>query len=103
MDLTQYCGIGFQSSNCDEIVGRKEEGLPSNITGLDTVSIEYGCIFDWDEYTLSCLQSTNREKNIVEMQLNMVGYLIELVYDLMISPLSNVSESPGFESFSRTR
>ena len=40
MDLTQYCGIGFQSSNCDEIVGRKEEGLPSNITGLDTVMFQ---------------------------------------------------------------
>jgi len=45
-DLTQYCGIGYQRGNCDEIVGRKEEGLPSNRSGLDTVLIEYGCIFD---------------------------------------------------------
>ena len=29
---------------------------------------------------------------------NMIAYLIELAYDLAISPLDNISESPGFES-----
>ena len=33
-----------------------------------------------------------------EKQLRMAGYLFELVYDLLISPRDNVSESPGFES-----
>ena len=33
-----------------------------------------------------------------EKQLHMIGYLIELVYDLCLSPAANVSESPGFEA-----
>ena len=30
--------------------------------------------------------------------LDLVDYLIELAYDLAISPMDNVSENPGFES-----
>ena len=33
-----------------------------------------------------------------EKQLRIVGYAFELVYDLMISPLDNISKSPGFET-----
>ena len=31
-------------------------------------------------------------------RIDMIAYLIELAYDLAISPLDNISESPGFES-----
>ena len=31
-------------------------------------------------------------------RIDVIAYLIELVYDLAISPVDNVSENPGFES-----
>jgi len=36
--------------------------------------------------------------NDQDKQLHMVGYLFELIFDLMIAPKDNLSESPGFET-----
>ena len=30
--------------------------------------------------------------------IDMIAYLIQIVFDIAISPLDNVSENPGFES-----
>ena len=38
--------------------------------------------------------TTNEENKKIEM----ISYLLELVYDLCISPSDNISVSPGFES-----
>ena len=34
---------------------------------------------------------------MTQKQLNMVGYLIEIFYDLCLAPGDNVSMNPGFE------
>jgi hypothetical protein len=57
-------------------------------------------IFKWDEDVVEkvnklTLYSCNE---LNEKQLVMVGYLLELGYDLMINADYNISESPGFEA-----
>jgi hypothetical protein len=37
-------------------------------------------------------------KDLKAKQLQMVGYLCELVYDLALAPGDNVSQLPGFET-----
>jgi len=37
-----------------------------------------------------------------QKQLNMLAFTWELVYELMLAPKDNCSESPGFERFSGT-
>lgn len=39
---------------------------------------------------------------ISEVQIDMVAYLFELVSSLCIGVSSNISESPGFETFAHT-
>ena len=36
---------------------------------------------------------------MTQKQLNMVGYLIEIFYDLCLAPGDNVSMNPGFERY----
>ena len=81
--LNQYCGIGFSRKDGTEGIKDIREGL-----------------FMWDE---SSVKRINKLKligctNFNEKQLVMVGYALELVYDLMIAVSDNVSQSPGFES-----
>jgi hypothetical protein len=47
---------------------------------------------------LLCWSPTVMAKVNAEKQIHMVGYLFEMLYDLMIAPGANVSQSPGFES-----
>jgi hypothetical protein len=57
-------------------------------------------IFLWPSDVLDNISkgSFNNSGSIEEKQLHMVGYLLELALDLMISPNNCVSQSPGFES-----
>ena len=55
-------------------------------------------LLSWSASHLELIAAVNfpGTPSVVEKQLHMVGYLFELVYDLMISPRDNVSHSPGF-------
>ena len=48
---------------------------------------------------LNILRSRGATGTLGEKQLHLVGYLMELSYDLCIALKNNVSENPGFESF----
>ena len=63
-------------------------------------SSDLGGVFLWPP---NVLERVNKVKlvgctSLQEKQLQIVGYLFELFYDLMISPEDNVSVSPGFET-----
>ena len=51
--------------------------------------------FNWKEVKFTLKHS----KDPANVKHNCVAYLFELCYDLMFSAASNVSESPGFETF----
>ena len=58
---------------------------------------EHG-IFEWRSHIYVYLQQCPwQQQDMINKQLNMVAYLVELFYDLCLSPQDNVSESPGFE------
>jgi hypothetical protein len=83
-NLVQYCGVGFNRDG-------------------DTAAIvlenEDDGIFTWSDDVIKRVESL-RLSTCTELQdkkLNMVGFLLELGYDLMINSNDNVSESPGFE------
>jgi hypothetical protein len=52
-----------------------------------------------DKKGLLYWSATAMSKVTKDKQLHMVGFLFEMLYDLMIAPNANVSQSPGFESF----
>ena len=81
--LNQYCGIRFSRKDGTEGITNVDDGL-----------------FIWDEYSLKRIEKLQLSgcSNVREKQLVMVGYALELVYDLMIAVSDNVSQSPGFES-----
>lgn len=58
-------------------------------------------ILQWDARTMAALAAkcNNKSADIINKQLHLVGYLFELCYDIAISPMNIVSQSPGFESF----
>ena len=84
-NLRQYCGIGFnREKDMSKLVDKKEGSG----------------IFKWSE---DVIQKVNKLTlysctELEEKQLVMVGYLLELGYDLMINADDNISESPGFEA-----
>ena len=56
-------------------------------------------LFDWSNYIEKLESTTIRGcTTLKEKQLVVVGYFLELCYDLCISPRSNVSNNPGFEA-----
>ena len=81
--LRQYCGIGFSRKEGTKGITDIEDGL-----------------FMWDENSIKKIENLKLIgcTTIKEKQLVMVGYALELVYDLMIAVSDNVSQSPGFES-----
>ena len=82
-DVHQYVGMGFnrQDQQAMKVICDEQQGL-----------------FEWKPHIYACLaQCTWRHQEMRNKQLNMVAYLLELFYDLCLSPLDNVSESPGFE------
>ncbi len=57
-------------------------------------------ILSWSPLVLQEVAKLNIAGTITlqEEQIHMVGYLFEMLFDLMIAPADNVSESPGFEA-----
>jgi hypothetical protein len=84
-DLAICVGIGFDHSNTEAV------GLLCHTTDG---------IFLWPPDVIDSIGrgSFNNSSSLEEKQLHMVGYLLELALDLMISPKNCVSQSPGFES-----
>ena len=79
---------------------------------FEHLSLHAGLVFKiGDEEAKTALCSADDKKGLLywsptvmskvtkDKQLHMVGYLFEMLYDLMIAPNANVSQSPGFESF----
>ena len=81
--LSMYCGMAFDKKQC-------VTSLCSN--GNDN------SLFVWSKQTIAEL---NKKKDGImqRMQLNVVAYLWELCYDLLLASGENVSASPGFEAF----
>ena len=75
--LKQYCGLAF------------ERGNTMQLTSKDGV-------FIWDDVMMKELEKIKGNDSIENVQLNMLAYLFEFVYDLCISS-DGVSESAGFE------
>lgn len=86
-NLIQYIGIGFEMENIEvvKIIKCEEEGK-----GL----------FLFNANKMQRFDKLNMQgRNTVSLKvLDLVAYLIELAYDLVISPMDNVSENPGFDS-----
>ena len=86
-DLQTYCALGFSrkfESSLDTICEIKEEG---------------DCLLEWDKVTVQRMKKLKLGgDSLRETQLHFVGFLLELCYDLALSPKANVSRSPGFEA-----
>ena len=72
----------------------------SETSGLTSTDEDGDNIFFWSEEVLEYLDKSKEGSctTLKEKQLVMVGYMFELLYDLCLSPLWNVSQNPGFES-----
>ena len=85
-NLQQYVGIGWnpQDQNAVNVI------CDATANG----------IFVWPEEVLAYLRADKwNNMTMQQKQLNMVGYLLEIFYDLALSPGDNVSENPGFERY----
>jgi hypothetical protein len=82
-DLDVYSGLCF-ADNCEvsELLTNHDEGS----------------LFKWSSNSLKRLEALrwNGDKE-QRKRVHMVGYLVELVYDLSIARDNNISRSPGFE------
>jgi len=85
-NLLLRCAIGYSRSKQGTIV--------------ELTSSADGSLFHWDGPVLEKVEKLNFKgsKNLEERQLHMVGYLLELCYDLAIPPADSVSRNPGFET-----
>ena len=86
-NLTQYVGLGFEIGN-EDIDTKLSSGL------------EEGGIFIFNENEKTRMDASKKAgRNTTALKrIDVIAYLIEMAYDLAISPINNVSESPGFES-----
>ena len=86
-NLVQYVGVGFD---------------PTNDSVMNTISEDAsnGGIFSFDVVDKENIAKLNFRGHLTtkERARELVSYLLELVYDLAISPRDNVSKSLGFES-----
>ena len=86
-DLRQFIGLGFD---------RHDVAAVQSICGDE--------MFDWKQGVLEEIRkrSSSSSPALKDKKLQMVLFLFELVYDLMLSSAGNISksisESPGFES-----
>jgi hypothetical protein len=75
-DLLLLCGLTFSRRSRNDIIE----------------------LFEWDTHTEQRVDKLNiGTATLADKKLVMVGYLIELCYDLALSSSSNVSRNPGFE------
>ena len=85
-NLTQYVALGFA-------VGNEE------VNKVISSDFEEGGIFIYDNVNKRINATNKAGRNTTALKrIDVIAYLIELVYDLAISPVDNVSENPGFES-----
>lgn len=86
-DLLLFVGAAFD---------RKDASQVSNLCDTNT---DTG-LLNWPQDTISHINKVNFPGcfTLQDKQLHMVGYVIELFYDLLISTSDNVSSSPGFET-----
>jgi hypothetical protein len=84
-DLEQYCALGFS---------RQDKSHQSLYTTTGDG------IFLWSDVMLHRIGEIKfpGAKVLADKQLHMVGYMIELCYDLALSSDHNISESAGFET-----
>ena len=86
-NLRQYIALGFEVGNED--VGR-----------MVTAGFDEGGIFSFEDNEKKNIDAQKRSGRGTTMlkKIDMIAYLVELAYDLAISPVDNVSQNPGFES-----
>lgn len=72
-------------------------GDPDTVSVLTSRDTATG-LFVWSDDAMGHLETLWHGQLGTSKQLHMVGYLFELIYDLMLAPDDNVSCSPGFES-----
>lgn len=83
--LEQFVGLGFMNGDRETV---------SVLTSRETAK----GLFVWSDSAMSHLEKLWDGQTVECKQLHMVGYLFELIYDLMLEQCENVSSSPGFES-----
>ena len=83
-DLVRYCSLGFD---------RSQVTRTHKLTSVDNG------LFIWCDEVMTRLENIDFKGStcIKDKQLHMVGYLIELMYDLALGNNNNLSEAPGFE------
>ena len=86
-NLCQYIALGFEVGN--DYVGEKIAQV-----------IDKGGIFLFSESEKKKIDDSKKAGRNTTMlkRIDMIAYLIELAYDLAISPIDNLLESQGFES-----
>jgi len=82
-NLQQYVGVGYNKL--------KKRNMLKDVENKD--------IFHLDDKTNKRIEALNFQgkSRLDTKQCNMIGYLLELAYDLCLAPLSNISGNPGFE------
>jgi len=81
-DLDMYCALAFdRASNLEDFCPKEEDDS----------------LFVWSNETMKSL--TRYSGTMKDKQLNMVAYLWELTFELLLSVDGNVSKSPGYETF----
>ena len=102
--------VGYKSSTCKGVfeqltqyiaAGFNPDSEPAK-TALSK-SFAQGGVFEFDEDELklvaSFAKSKKKKKTAREIMIELTAYQFELVYDLSISDLTNISGSAGFEAF----
>ena len=87
-NLTQYVALGFDI----DLNNERGETL--------TIDMSENGIFSFDENKkkrIDVLKFRGRNTT-TQKRVDVIAYLIELCYDIAISPANNVSQNPGFES-----
>ena len=86
-NLQQYVAVGFQVENDSD-------------ANTITREIDNGGIFDFNDKEKKKINSLNMRgcHTLTMKQVDMIAYLFELAYDVMICQFDNVSNNPGLES-----
>jgi len=114
-DLASFFYQSYPSASSEVQTGAARRGFFGNLelcvglgfTRTSRAAVKFLCSSDpavgmltWSTSVLDRVGSIGFKgcSTLEEKQLQMVGYLFEIVYDIMISPRDNVSRSPGFKT-----
>ena len=75
--LQMLYAIGFDGSSVDHLISTAEDG-----------------VFEWDATTMDCVLKSGMNASEKGKQVQMVAYLLELVYDIMISTNNKCTHHP---------